>query len=102
MQAQAEEQDVREYVIKCDYTVLVAEPGTFKAVVRAKNEDEAIEKAWDKVYEFTGRDPDTVDEGEAVITSSRDISVRGALDDLTLDLFPDVSRGTKGDANVEP
>jgi hypothetical protein len=99
---QAEEQEVREYVVRCDYTVLVEKPGAFSAIVLATSADEAVEKAWDKVYEFEGGDSDTIDEGEAVITSSRDVSVRGALDDLTLNLFPEVSRGTNGGKNAEP
>jgi len=93
---------VFEYTIELDYRMIVEEPGCRTLKVLADNTEDAIEKAWEEVYELEG--VEDIEEDTAEIIATRDVSIPGSRDDKTLNLFPDlkiIPRGTKRSANAQ-
>lgn len=75
------------YTIHLEYAVHTTEDETYKTTVTAVDEEAAIEKAWNEMYEREGRISDDVDENNAVVVEERSIPARGCEDDQTLELF---------------
>lgn len=78
----------QEFTVRLEYTLRIPEDEEYTTTVVADNEEAAIEKAWDEMYERTGYDVDCADENDAVVTKRKTIPGRGCEDDQTLEMFP--------------
>lgn len=81
----------KRYKVKCPYTEIIEEEKERTVEVEANNEVEAIEKAWDKVFQQENLDSDCCEEGDAEIIDEEPI--QRPKDRKTLKLFDDLPEG---------